>query len=148
MAGVDQETYEKLYKEYLVLTMVDYQEGLKEGKLLGLKCNDCKQLTCPPMMVCCRCGSMDLEKAELKGEGELMTFTVIRVPPEGHDAPYIPCMVKTTEGPWVSGRLDHDPDNAPQDLCGKKVKMKGVYDWPGDKFLQGPMPCPLFEIVE
>lgn len=146
MAGRDPEEIEREFKEYYVLTIADYEKGLKDGKLLGLKCRKCGEMTCPPMIVCQRCGGRELERTELSGKGELMTFTVVRIPPEGFDAPYVVCLIKTDEGPWVIGRLDHDPKEATQELLGKKVRMKGVYTYPGDKFSAGEHVCPLFEI--
>jgi 3-hydroxybutyryl-CoA dehydrogenase len=135
-------------KKMPVLTFAEYEEGLKEGKLLGLKCKDCKKITCHPMPVCQWCGSRNLEPLELSGAGELMTFTVMRVPPEGFedDGIYIPCLVKTKEGPWVVGRLDHDSEKAIQELIGSEVRMKGASLYKGDKFSGGPHVCPLFEI--
>ena len=134
---------------YTVLTHAEYENGIKERKLLGLRCISCKRITCPPMPVCQWCGSRNLERTELGGEGELITFTVIRVPPEGFEAdvPYIPCLVRTKEGPCVVGRLEYDAERATQDLLGKQVKLNGSYT-KGDKFSGGPHTCPVFSIIE
>lgn len=151
MVGRAQEEIEKeLAKEYTVLTYADYEAGIKEGKLLGLQCASCDKITCHPMPVCQWCGSRTLERTELSGEGELETFTVIRVPSEGFedDTPYIPCLVKTKEGPSVVGRLDYDTERATQDLLGKRVKMGGAYTYKGDKFSGGPRTCPVFGVIE
>jgi uncharacterized OB-fold protein len=151
MAGRSQEGIEnELFKEYSVLTHAGYEEGLKKGKLLGLRCLSCERITCHPMPVCQWCGSRDLERAELSGKGELMTFTIIRVPPEGFedDVPYIPCLVATKEGPCIIGRLNHDPERASQELIGKQVTMSGAYTYKGDKFSDGVHTCPVFEVVK
>ena len=151
MAGKAQEEIEKeLAKEYAVLTYADYENGIKDGKLLGLRCGSCNKITCYPMPVCQWCGSRNLKKTELSGEGELMTFTVIRVPSEGFedDAPYIPCIVITKEGPCVVGRLDYDTERATQELLGKPVKLSGAYTYKGDKFSGGPSTCPVFGVIE
>jgi uncharacterized OB-fold protein len=144
------EEMEKELKEYTVLTYAEYEEGIREGKLLGLRCASCKKITCHPMPVCQWCSGRSLERMELSGEGELTTFTVIRVPPEGFeaDAPYIPCLVKTKEGPSVVGRLDYDPERATQELIGKQVKMNSAYTYEGDKFSGGAHTCPVFKIHE
>jgi len=141
---------EEMEKEYTVLTLAEYEEGLRNGKLLGLRCGGCKKITCHPMPVCQWCGGRSLEKTELSGEGELMTFTVIRVPSEGFedDAPYIPCLMKTNEGPCVVGRLDYDAERVSQALIGKQVKMKGSYTYKGDKYSGGAHTCPVFKISE
>ena len=147
MVGKEQEETEK---EYVVLTLAEYEEGLRNGKLLGLRCAACKKITCHPIPVCQWCGGRNLERTKLRGEGELMTFTVIRVPSEGfeEDVPYIPCLVKTNEGPGVVGRLDYDAERVSQELIGKRVKMKGSYTYEGDKYSGGAHTCPVFEVAE
>jgi len=142
--------HEEKEKEYTVLAYAEYEEGLRNGKLTGLRCASCKKITCHPMPVCQWCSGRSLERMELSGEGDLMTFTVIRVPPEGFeaDAPYIPCLVKTKEGPYVVGRLDYDTERATQELIGKQVKMNGAYTYEGDKFSGGAHTCPVFEVIE
>ena len=150
MTGKEQEEIEKEYKEYTVLSLAEYEEGLRNGKLLGLRCASCGGITCHPMPVCQWCGGRSLARGELCGEGELMTFTVIRVPSEGfeEEAPYIPCLVKTKEGPCVIGRLDYDTESATQELIGKQVKMSGTHTCKGDKFSDGAHTCPVFKIQE
>lgn len=123
---------------------VDYERGLKEGKLLGLKCQDCGAVTCPPMAVCRKCGSRKLEAVELSGRGELMTFTIIRVPPEGMEGPYIVSLVRTEEGPWVMGRLEAGGE-AGQELLGRKVRLSGAYVW-SDKYSSGERVNPVFRL--
>jgi len=148
--GKEQEEIEKEYKEYMVLSLAEYEEGLRNGKLLGLRCASCGGITCHPMPVCQWCGGRSLARVELCGEGELTTFTVIRVPSEGfeEEAPYIPCLVKTKEGPCVIGRLDYDTESATQELIGKPVKMSGTHTCKGDKFSDGAHTCPVFKIQE
>ena len=133
----------------IVLTFSEYEEALREGKLLGLRCKDCSKITIPPQAVCQWCGSRNLEKEELSGEGVLETFTVIRVPPEGFEdeAPYIPCLVSLAEGCKIVGRLAYDAEKASQELLGKKVRFVRAHTWKGDKF-SPPRSCPLFEVVE
>jgi len=106
------------------LTHKQFYEGLKESKLLGLKCRVCGALTVPPKMCCAECTATDLEVVELSGRGEIKTFTVIRVAPEDFTAPYIVAMVELGEGPWVLGNLEGvDPDQASLELIGKKVAV-------------------------
>lgn len=64
------------------LTFNQYRGGLLEGKFIELRCNRCGGYTCPPRMACGGCGSSDLETVQLSGEGEVRTFSVIRVPLE------------------------------------------------------------------
>jgi uncharacterized OB-fold protein len=106
------------------LTFKQYQEGLENGKLLGLHCNTCKTFTFPPMGTCRNCNGTDLKVAEAGGEGTIRTFTVIRVAPEGKRPPYVVAMAELKEGPSVIGNLiDINPDEADMKLIGKAVKL-------------------------
>lgn len=107
------------------LTHREYFDALKEGKLLGLKCSQCGSCTAPPKACCDNCGGTGAEVVQLSGKGEIKTFTVIRVAPEGLEAPYIVAMTELEEGPWIMGNLTGvDPDGAGMDLIGKKVLVE------------------------
>ncbi len=130
------------------LTFNNYNEALKENKLLGLKCKECGAITVPPMMVCRQCASPDLEIIELKGRGKIQTFATVNVAPEGREdeVPYIIVLVELDEGPWLMGNLTGvDPDKATMELIGKRVKM-GHKVFPGDKYSAGEGVSPLFSL--
>jgi len=108
------------------LTHARFKEGLAQGRLLGLKCLDCGAWTVPPQATCSACGRFRLEVGEVAPRGQIRTFTVIRVPPVGFEAPYILALVELEDGPWVLGNLlDFDPDRAGLDLIGRKVSVGG-----------------------
>jgi len=116
------------------LTFHHYQEGLEQGKFLGLKCTACDSVIFPPAAVCRECGSTDLTPAELSGQGAIRTFTVIRVAPEGKKPPYIVAMAELDEGPWALGNLvDMNPEEADMDLIGKRVTL-GSHVVKGDTY--------------
>lgn len=108
------------------LTFKDFFDALRSGKLLGLLCKSCSSYTCPPQTACQECGSYDLMVKELKRRGKIKTFTVIHIPPAGleSEAPYVVCEIETDEGPWITGRLDINPEKATQDLIGREVKIE------------------------
>jgi len=108
------------------LTFNTYRNALKEGKFLGLKCNQCQAYTVPPRKVCAECGSEDMEIVPLSGKGEIQTFTTIFVPPEGFgEAPYVVAMVKLDEGPWVMGNVEGvDPNCVTMDIIGRRVSVR------------------------
>ncbi|UCF86086.1 MAG: Zn-ribbon domain-containing OB-fold protein [Desulfobacteraceae bacterium] len=120
------------------LTFDQYQKGLEQEKFLGLICNKCNAVTFPPMAVCRSCNGTDCDVTEIKGEGVLRTFTVIRVAPEGMKPPYVVAMVELDEGAWVIGNLVYiNPDDADMSLMGRRVKLgsrivKGDTYSPGD----------------
>ena len=129
------------------LTYQKYAEGLKSGKLLGLKCNKCGAYTIPPKKVCIQCASEDLDIVELSGRGTLQTFTVIRVAPEGFEAPCIVGEAELEEGPWLMGNIiGIELDKANLGLVGKRVKV-GSKTLPGDKFSCGEVVVPVFTLI-
>ena len=130
------------------LSYNEYNEALKENKLLGLKCQECGTITVPPKMTCQKCTSPDMEIVELKGEGKIRTFTTVNVAPEGREdeVPYTILLVELDEGPWLMGNLDGiDPATATMELIDKKVTM-GHKVFPGDKYSAGEGAGPLFTL--
>ncbi|HWQ76961.1 MAG TPA: Zn-ribbon domain-containing OB-fold protein [Syntrophomonas sp.] len=129
------------------LTFQEYNKALKKNKLMGLKCNDCGTITCPPMMVCADCASTNLEITEMSGKGKIVTFTVVNIAPEGreNEVPYTIAMVELDEGPWIMGNLvDMDPRKVTMDVIGKRVKI-GNRVFPGDHYSEdGGMARPAF----
>lgn len=127
----------------------DYNEALKQNRLLGLKCKACGALTVPPKMACRQCASPDMEVVDVKTSGKIRTFTTVFVGAEGRESevPYILVMVELEEGPWLMGNLEGiAPQTASMELIGKKVKM-GNKIFPGDKYSAGEAARPVFSIV-
>jgi uncharacterized OB-fold protein len=115
-----------------------YVEGLKAGRLPGLKCRDCGTVFTPPNGVCVNCGGRVLSVADLTPRGMIRTFTVIRVGPEGFKAPYVVAMVELEDGPHVLGNLEGvDPDAAGLELIGRPVNV-GAHIFPRAENEAGP----------
>jgi uncharacterized OB-fold protein len=130
------------------LTHTQYFAALKENQLKGLKCSDCGTLTVPPKRTCQECSSSNLSVTTLSGEGTIKTFTVIRVSPEGLEAPYIVVLTELKEGPWLMGNLDGvEPAAATMDLIGRRVKL-GHRVVTGMKYTAGEGVVPLFFLVD
>jgi uncharacterized OB-fold protein len=128
------------------LTFEQYQQGLSEGKLMGLHCQSCGAYTVPPQGVCRNCQGLNLFPVEVKGEGTIRTFTVIRVAPEGKQSPYVLALVELEQGPWVMGVLgEKDPGKADMGLIGKRVRLN---PHPGDDLLEsGEVQVPEFSLI-
>jgi uncharacterized protein len=127
----------------------DYNEALKQNKILGLKCRQCNAITIPPKMACRQCGSPDMDVIEVKTDGKIKTFTTVFVGAEGRESevPYILVIVELEEGPWIMGNLEGiDPKTATMELIGKKVKM-GNKVFPGDKYSAGESARPIFTLA-
>ncbi|HUW65771.1 MAG TPA: Zn-ribbon domain-containing OB-fold protein [Spirochaetia bacterium] len=105
------------------LTHRQFFNGLKEGRLQGLKCADCGAYTAPPKVACAECGGRELTVVELSGRGTIRTYTVIRVAPEGFTAPYVVAMAEMEEGPWLMGNVAVEPDSSEGSLIGRKVTV-------------------------
>jgi uncharacterized OB-fold protein len=132
------------------LTFKDFNEGLKQGRLKGLKCGGCGEVSAQPRLVCARCGGQDFEAIELKGGGTVQTFTVNYVAAEGREseAPYIVAIVELDDGPWIMGNIvDLKPEEATMDIMGRKVIMEGSAVFAGDRYSSGETARPLFKLV-
>ncbi len=130
-----------------VLKYSDYAESLKEGKLLGLKCNDCGTYITPPKLVCVNCMSENLMKVEMSGKGEIKTFTIIRVPPEGFQSNNMIALVELEEGPWMMGNIEGIiPDEATMELLGRKVSL-GSKVISGDTYSAGERIALTFTLI-
>jgi uncharacterized OB-fold protein len=130
------------------LDFKQYNEALKQNKLLGLKCKQCGTITVPPKIACENCASTDLDIVELSGNGKIQTFTTVFVPSEGREGecPYVIVLVELDEGPWIMGNLAGiDPNKVTMEVMGKRVKM-GHAVFPGDKFSAGDGARPLFSL--
>jgi uncharacterized OB-fold protein len=128
----------------------DYNEALKQDKVLSLKCRACGAIMLPSAMACHQCQGSDLEIFELKTQGRIRTFTPVFVAAEGRESevPYILVLVELDEGPWLMGNLGGvDPQQADMELIGKKVKM-GHKIFPGDKYSAGEAAYPLFTLED
>ncbi len=90
-----------------------YEEYLKEEKIMGSRCAECKTLFVPPRGVCAKCYSSAMEWEEVEGEGRLAAFTCIAIGPsfmaeEGYDRknPYCTGVVELAEGTRVVARIE------------------------------------------
>ncbi len=116
------------------LTYAQYQQGLAEGKLLGLKCSGCGEYVFPARSVCPGCSGHDLKPEEITPQAVLRTFTVIRVAPEGRKPPYVVALAEMQQGPWVIGIVEGiEPDQANMDLIGRTVTVTSQVV-PGDVY--------------
>ena len=132
------------------LSFKEYNENLRQGRLSGLKCSGCGELSAQPRLVCAKCGGQDLEAVELKGGGTIQTFTVNYVAAEGREseAPYIVAIVELDDGPWVMGNITGlKPQEATMDIMGRKVLMEGSALFAGDRYSSGETARPLFKLV-
>ena len=106
------------------ITLQSFFEQAREGKLTGIKCDGCGALAIPPRELCPECGRRQWSAVPLSGDGEIASFTVIRIAPRGHtgDAPYAIAAVRLLEGVSLLGRIVDIPFD---DLAiGRKVRFR------------------------
>jgi len=79
--------------------MAKFTEALKEGKLMGTKCNKCGERHLPPRAQC-RCGSNQMDWYEAPTRGKLFTYTIVTFPPDSMSkhAPYIVAVAELEDG--------------------------------------------------
>jgi uncharacterized OB-fold protein len=96
------------------LTTAEFFAGVREGRLTVQRCAACGALSVPPKLVCPSCEGNAFSRATLGGDGEVASFTVIRVPPSrlAAEAPYVVTVVRMDEGVSLLGRLDGTPVDA------------------------------------
>lgn len=90
-----------------------WRETPQRYRMEAGKCKECGSIQFPPRLVCPECGAQEFETVRLSGKGKLLTFTIIRVAPEGFGdlAPYAVGIVELEEGIRVMGQVvDCDPE--------------------------------------
>ncbi|KXA95694.1 transcriptional regulator [candidate division MSBL1 archaeon SCGC-AAA259E19] len=91
--------------------------------LIGVKCKSCDSIYFPPRSICPKCRRTgELEPYKLNGEGEIVSYTKVMVPPEGFEdeTPYILAIIELEEGPRITAQItDVSPDEV---KIGKKVE--------------------------
>ena len=94
--------------------IISLYKFVKDGKLMGAKCEECGQLLVPPKPMCTNCFSKALSWKELPTRGELLTYTVIHVAPKRFESltPYIVGVVKFEEGAQLPGMIKNVASNA------------------------------------
>ncbi len=90
-----------------VITLKGFFEEAREGRLSAIRCGSCGELAIPPKELCPGCRERRWELVPLEGAGNVVSFTVIRIPPRGRlpEAPYAVAVVKLHEGVSLLGRI-------------------------------------------
>jgi uncharacterized OB-fold protein len=73
----------------------------------AFQCDTCKNLSAPPHVSCGRCGAVTLRPVALSGQGRILSYTTIRIPParfRGQE-PYDIAVIDLDEGLRVTARL-------------------------------------------
>ena len=107
------------------------RNSLESYNLIGKKCKKCQNLFFPSKNICCKCDSSDFCEYEFCGNGEIVTFSVIRTPMSDLDGyenekfarkvPYVIAIIRLSEGPMLTSEIvDCDESEI---FIGKKVEV-------------------------
>lgn len=91
-----------------------WRESPERYRMEAAKCRKCETILFPARLICPDCGNRKFDKIKLSGKGKLLTYTIIRTPPEGFEdwAPYAVGIVEMEEGVRVMGQItDCDTEN-------------------------------------
>ncbi len=103
---------------------VFWRMNKEKYRMIGKKCLDCGLIIFPNRKNCPTCDSQKLEEFGLSGKGKIYSDTIIRVAPDGFEAPYITALIKLEEGPMIVGEvtgLDPEDLDPSQGLIDKEV---------------------------
>ncbi len=76
--------------------------------LVGKKCNNCDSVYFAPRMICSKCNPpQETVDFKLSGLGEVVSFSLVNVPPEEHAAmaPYVLAIVQLKDGPKLTTQI-------------------------------------------
>lgn len=124
----------ELSEENTPLTVKEYQEAIREGRIEGYKCAKCGHKQIDIIEFCPVCHSPDLAKTVFSGTGTVVTYTIQQVAPEQfmNEVPYAWAVIQLDDGPRVTGWIPFV--SKPSDLpIGQKVTFKRSY-LPGTVF--------------
>ena len=108
--------------------------GLKEGKLLGRKCNECGRIMIPPRMFCEWCFRETDEWVELKDTGTVNTFSISFVDKDVNriEKPIVPAVIEidgASKGMGIMHILGEVGDTKEEILKNVKIGMKVKAVW-------------------
>ncbi len=84
-----------------------WREIPQRYRLEAAKCKGCGFVSFPPRLVCPRCGSREFAPVMLAGSGQLLTYTIIRVPPDPFEdqAPYAVGIAELDDGVRLTAQV-------------------------------------------
>lgn len=120
--------YPKLqYRWATGVAITKFLNGLKDGKIIGVTCDDCERTVCPPRMFCEECFNPMNNYVELADTGIINTFSLafIRTDATRREKAEIPIVVDlddtTLEPSGFLHLLDEDTDHS-KIKVGSKIK--------------------------
>ncbi len=99
-------------------------------RLVGSRCKTCNKVYYPSRNLCPACRRRgNMEEFQFSGNGEIVSYTVIRIPPKGFErySPYAVAIIRLEEGANISGQIVGDVNNVD---TGKRVRpvFRKIYE--------------------
>ena len=93
-----------------------WRDNATRYNLVATRCGSCGRVTFPPRHVCQVCHRKSIgkmEKFNLKGEGEVYSFSVVHDAPSAYEMqkPYVVAIVKMDEGVMMTGQVIDGENN-------------------------------------
>jgi uncharacterized OB-fold protein len=116
-----------------------WYDFLEEGKVMGKKCSSCGAYEFPPVPVCNSCSGTELDWIEMKGEGKIVSFSVMRFMDaiQKKYGPRVIAQVELAEGTSFTSSLEgYDIEKVEElyDMIPADVKME-IIQKDGFKFV-------------
>jgi uncharacterized OB-fold protein len=88
-----------------VLSLKEQRDLLREGKVVGFHCRECRNDRFDPMLRCPKCGSGEVERRQFSTTGTIVSYTIQSVASEQflNETPFAFALVQLDDGPRVSG---------------------------------------------
>jgi uncharacterized protein len=90
-----------------------FWDAAREGRLVAQRCGSCRALRHPPRPMCPRCHSLEIDVAELSGNGTVYSYAILHHPQNpAFEYPVLGVLVDLDEGIRVmSNIVDIDKDD-------------------------------------
>ncbi|MFA5945102.1 MAG: OB-fold domain-containing protein [Candidatus Thermoplasmatota archaeon] len=117
-----------------VLSLKEQKELLRDGKVFGYHCGQCKHDRFDPMLRCPKCASTDIQRRQFSATGKVVSYTIQSVASESflNETPFAFALIKLDDGPMCSGWVPYIR-NEKELPIGQKVEYISSYK-PGMMF--------------
>jgi hypothetical protein len=84
-----------------------WREIPQRYRLEAAKCKKCGAVSFPPRLICPFCKAREFETVTLADKGKILTYTIIRVPPQpfADQAPYAVGIIELNDGVRLTGQI-------------------------------------------
>jgi uncharacterized OB-fold protein len=99
-------------------------------RLEAVKCQQCQKILFPPRLICPSCRSRQFDKVNLKPEGKVLSYTIIRVAPSQFvdQAPYAVGIIELDDGARIMAQItDCDLEKLAIDMR-VNIEFRKIYD--------------------